>query len=157
MRIEVRQAPQEFADLARKLKQAEERGLRRELYKGLNRAAKPMQAEARRRFATDLPQRGGLAKRAARARMSVQQRRDRNGDAQIRIRARAGAQQVDLRAIDRGFIRHLVFGRPDSWVQQIIVPDRTWTDAMIAKAPEARKEIEAALDTVAAELNRKGR
>jgi hypothetical protein len=152
----VRQAPQELAALSKALRDAGERDLRRELYAGLNRATKPMMRAARVRMLRDLPHKGGLNRRAAKARMSTQQRRSRSGDPQIHIRGRAGAQAVDLRAIDSGLIRHPVFGRDDSWVMQRITAG-TWTYAMLSEAPHARREIEASLDDVAAKLDKVGR
>jgi hypothetical protein len=152
----VRQAPQELAALSKALKEAGERDLRRELYAGLNRATKPMIRASRVRMLAQLPARGGLNRRAAKARISTQQRRSRGGDPQIHIRGRAGSQAVDLRAIDSGLIRHPVFGRPDSWVMQRITAG-TWTYAMLSEAPQARREVEAALDDVAAKLDKVGR
>lgn len=150
----MRQAPEDLARLSRELKEARERGLRRELYRGLNRAAKPPQAAARRLAMARLPRRGGYAARVAGARMSVKTKGGR--DPAIRLTARAGRQQVDLEAADAGLIRHPVFDRRTDWVLQR-VDAGWWTDAINETAPQARREIEAALDNVADQLNRKGR
>jgi hypothetical protein len=151
--VEVRNAPEELAALQKRLKAAGERGLRRELFKGLNRAAKPPQAAARRNAAR-LPKRGGYAARVATAKMSVKTKAGR--EPAIRLMARAGAKRVDLYAADAGLIRHPVFGRPKSWVGQRVRPG-WWTDALKETAPQARQEMEAALDRVAAQVDGKGR
>jgi hypothetical protein len=152
----IRQAPQELAALQRALKEAEARDLTRELYAGLQRATRPMQAAARESFRRHLPQRGGLNRRAAAARFSTKRGRSQTGDPRIKIVARSGRQPVDLYRIDSGLIRHLVFGRPDSWVLQRITAG-TFTRAMLQTSPQARREIEEALDDVAAKLDRVGR
>lgn len=152
--MEIRQAPREIAALSKRLREAEARDLRRELYRGLNRAAKPPQAAARRKAATRLPKRGGYAARVAGARMSVKTRGGR--DPSVRLTARAGRQQVDLRAADAGLIRHPVFDTRAKWVLQRVNAG-WWTDALNETAPQARQQMEAALDEVAAKLDQRGR
>lgn len=154
MEVGVRQAPEDLAALSKALKAAEERGLRRELYRGLQRAVKPMQAAARQN-AGRLPKRGGYAARVATAKMSAKTRAGRDPSIRVRASSRAG-RQVDLYAADSGLIRHMVFGQADNWVWQRVNAG-WWTDAVNETAPQARRQIEAALDDVAAQLNRKSR
>jgi len=152
--IIVRQAPEELAALQRRLRDAEARDLRRELTAGLRRATKPMQAQARRN-ASRLPTRGGYSRRVAGARYSTRVRGGR--DPSVRLVAQPGPfGRVDLEAADSGLIRHMVFGQRDGWVWQR-VNQGWWADAVNATAPQARREIEAALDDVAAKLDRRGR
>jgi hypothetical protein len=144
----VRTAPEQLRALSRALKEAGDRGLRKELNAGLNRATKPMTAAARQNYRQRLPKRGGLNQRGARARMTTQKRTGRDPS----IRIVATGMGLDLRAVDAGLIRHPVFQsqrNPDPpWVSQRIRPD-TFTDAMIETAPQARREVDVAMQRVA--------
>lgn len=140
----------ELNRLARNLKGAD-KAVRRELYAGLQRATKPMRANAKRAAATRLPQRGGLAAEVARSRFSARiKTANRNTRLRIEVSSRKGAD-LDLRALDRGRIRHPVFGRRGAWVTQEITPEII-SGSLANDAPIAQREALAALDRVARQM-----
>jgi hypothetical protein len=134
--------------VTRALKQFGDKDLSRGVYRGLNRATIPLRADARRSAATVLPQRGGLADRVAKSRMTTRRRAGRNPG--ISIQAKGMPQ---LRAMDRGVVRHPVYGR-GPWVTQRITPG-WFTDPMEAGAAGVRRELLRVLDEAARELIRK--
>jgi len=138
---------EEFGVLARHLKQAgSPNGLRKELYAGLNQATRPLKQAAKASAASRLPHRGGLAQRVARSRLST---RSRSGGTGLGIRIEAkGMDQLAL--IDRGTVRHPVYGRPP-FVTQSVTP--LWfTAPMWAGAPLVREELVQAIRRVAAKI-----
>jgi len=136
--------------VTRALKQFGDKGLSREVYRGLNRATIPLREDARRSAASRLPQRGGLAQRVAKSKMTTRRRAGRNPG--ISIQAKGMTQ---LRSMDRGSVRHPVFGR-GPWVTQRITPG-WFTEPMEAGAPEVRRELLRVLDEAARELARRVR
>lgn len=136
--------------LARRLREEATQGLLDEVNDGLLAIAPRMIAAARARMLSRLPAAGGLAARAATARMTAE--RDRHGGMGATVRVTGGAQRIDVRSLDRGRVRHPVFGRPDSWVSQQVEP-QTITGAFKEEAERSAPEIEAALRRVAARID----
>jgi hypothetical protein len=153
MQVEVRTAPVQLARLSRALREAGNKELRKELNRGLRDATKPLTAAARQNYVKRVPTRGGLSKRASRARMTTQRR----GGANASIAIVAKGRGVDLQAIDSGLLRHPVFQsrrNPDPpWVVQRITA-HSFSDAMIEGTPAAHREIEAALQRVTDKIER---
>lgn len=147
MDLSIRGAEQ-LGDLAKQLRAAgdEGKGLKRELYRGLNRATKPLKAEAQKEAGSRLPQSGGLAALVAKSKFSTRTRTGR--DPAVTITAKGTGATTD-----KGFVRHRVFGR-GPWVRQSVEPG-WFTDTMRAGAPAVRKELNEAIETVADQI-RKG-
>jgi hypothetical protein len=141
--IEIKGAEQ-LAALSTKLKAAGDRELKRELSKGITQAMKPVPAAARASALKTLPRRGGLAQRVAKSQMRTV-RRAGNRTAGIRLQAK-DAYRLGL--LDRGFVRHPVFGNRDVWRGQRVNMG-WWTTPTEAAAPLARSEVEKAMQTVA--------
>ncbi len=140
---------EKFAALARDLKAAGAKDLRRELYRGLNRATKPLKAAAKESAQSTLPQRGGLAARVARARFSTRSRAGANPSVRIVAKDAAG-RKVDLSRLDRGQVRHPVFGRPPYVSQRV---DPGWFSRPMEDGVDVvRAEMIAAIDVVTAKL-----
>ena len=137
----------DLAKLARRLKEVGDKGLRRELYRGMQRATKPMKAAGRRAALADFPQRGGLNVRIARSRMST---KTRTAGKSLGV-AIVVSSPLDLKAIERGRVRHPVFGNRKVWVTQDVKP-HVITGAFAADEPQARREILAAIGDVARKL-----
>lgn len=116
--------------------------LKKELYKALNRAAWNLRKEARQEARDRLPSRGGLAGRVAKSRISV---RRRFGSRSPRITIAATGNPVEqVRQIDRGFVRHPVWGDRETWVTQKVSPG-WWTDPMEKSGPGVRKGMQEAI------------
>lgn len=137
---------EDFLKLSKALKAAGETELRKELNAALRNAAKPLIPMTRQAARSRLPQRGGLAESVARAPQRVQVR---TGDRTAGVRLVVGGRRSAARAANRGVIRHPVFGRPNSWVEQDVEPG--WFDETLEKeAPRvARPAIEQALESIA--------
>lgn len=141
----------ELNRLARKLKEVGDKGLRKELYRGLQRATKPIRADVQRSLATRLPERGGLARKMSRARVTSKIRTaNRNTRLTIQVSSPRG-EDFDVQAMDRGRLRHPVFGRRGKWVTQQIPPGAV-SEPLEAGADTARTEATAALSRVARQL-----
>lgn len=123
-----------------------DKSMKRELYRGLNRATKPLKADAQRAAAAKLPQSGGLAARVAKSRFSTRTRMGREVAVSITAKDSAAA------TTNRGFVVHPVFGRGS--VRQAIDGGDWFTDAMRAGADEVRAEIVEAIDNVADQIKR---
>lgn len=143
--IEVRGADQ-LAALARALKEAGEKGLQRELARGIAKAVRPFKAAVANSASDTLPSSGGLAARAA-AGSVPRVRRNANG---VRMVATGKQGLKGLRALNAGTVRHPVYGR-DAWVSQSVAPG-FWDRAVEEVAPEVRKGIEEAMDAVAKKI-----
>lgn len=147
MDLQIRGADQ-LGDLAKALRAAGEegKGLRRELYRGMNRATKPLRADAQKAAAAKLPQSGGLAARVAKAKFSTRIRTGRDVGVTIASKDTAAA------TTDRGFVMHPVYGRGPMVRQS--VQGGWFTDTMRAGGPAVRKELIEAIDNVADQIKR---
>lgn len=147
--FEVRGA-EKFAKVAKDLKRLGDKGLSKELYAGLNRATKPLKAEAKKSAQDNLPKAGGLNRRVARARFSTRRRTGRNPGVQIVAK---GMDQLAL--MDQGRVRHPVWGNRRRWVNQPIPEAEGWfTTPMEEGKPEAQREIVKTLNSVAKKIPR---
>lgn len=144
MEIELRGAEQLVA-LAKRLKKAPKE-LRSELYVGINRAAKPLKNEVKASARTRLPKKGGLAKRVAGTKIATKRRVAGNA-AGVRL---IGTSGYDIGSINRGRVRHLVYGHKP-WVNQTVAPG-FWSDPLKAGSSKVQQEIQDVMDKVAKEL-----
>lgn len=146
--VETRGADQ-FKRVARALREAGDKELRAELYKAINRRVKPLSQDAKRNAAASLPQSGGLAARVARTRITARRRTGRNPG--LSLVAQRNAVK-DPRRIDRGMVRHPVFGRGS--VLQRVEPG-WFSEPMLRGAPRVRRELVLALTVVERKLSRR--
>lgn len=146
MSIEIRSTEQ-LAVLARVLKDAGEKDLQREMIKMIVAAVKPVkpavQASARR----TLPKRGGLAARVAKA--------------SITTRRRSGPRITGVRvvtpvnpSIDKGTVRHPVFGHRDRWVTQRVHAGY-WTTPTKAARSDIQRAMAKGMDGLVAKIGRR--
>lgn len=129
--------------IARELKATGDKELRRELLRGIQKGAKPLKEAVKRSADLTLPQRGGLHKVVARSKVSVRTRLA-GGNPGVTLRADSGH---DINAMDRGRLRHPVFGDRRAWVTQQIKPG-WWSLPIKAAAPAVRQNIEQAMESV---------
>lgn len=129
--IEVR-GHEQLADLGRRFKAAGDRGkgLRRQLLKDIRVAVKPVLPEIRSHAASILPKRGGLAADVASAQLAVRTTLGAKS-ASVRIVSTSPGRFRDL---NRGRLRHPVFGNREKWVQQHVWPG-WFTDRIEARKP----------------------
>jgi hypothetical protein len=145
--VSVRAKAPELKALSRDLKEAGRKDLRKELFAGLNRATKPLRAQAKANALATLPSRGGLAARVAAANITV-----RGGGARVTIVARPSRRggQFDPARLDAGVVEHPTYGHAPT-VTQSVKPG-WFTDPMLAGADEVREELLDAIEVVAFEL-----
>ena len=131
----------DFLALSKKLKAAGETGLRRELNKGLQRAAKPLIPKVREAARRELPKAGGLNERIAKKPYRVQVRTGAK-TAGVRV----VGTKVDPRINAAGRVAHPVFGRPKSTVVQIVPEAKGYfTDTITESGPDIRAAVIGAL------------
>jgi hypothetical protein len=142
---------EQLAAVARDLKAAGDRDLRKELFRGIQRGARPLKAEARAAALDELPQSGGLAARVASAKFTVNVRLGaRNPSIRITGKGQIGSvtgNVYDLNSMDRGRIRHMTYGHKP-WKDQTIKPG--WFSDRMERAADTgvRAEILSAMTTV---------
>jgi hypothetical protein len=146
--IEVQGADQ-LARLAKQLKEAGAKDLQAELGKAINRATKPIKVDIKQSFATSLPKRGGLAKRAVATKLTTRRRTSQRA-AGVRI---VGKGTLSLYHLNKGQVRHRKDGKIDAGKVQPITPG-AWTKPAEAALPGVRQELVAAMDAVAKKIVR---
>lgn len=142
--FEVRGADQ-FLQLSKALKKMGDGGaMRKELHKGVKKAARPLIPKAKQEAKSRLPQRGGLAAQIAKepARTQV-----RTGSRNFGVRIVIGKKKGGAWAANRGVIRHPVFGNREVWVEQKVQPG-WFDDPMKESAKDIREDIRAAMNDV---------
>jgi hypothetical protein len=147
----------QLSRLTRALKEAGNRGLQRELTRGLNRAVLPLKRSLPESARAVLPRRGGLNERVATSLKTGLRRSDNRFGNGVRLVVKS-AKLRELNRLDQGSVRHPVFQRPNqsrrdaTWVVQAITPG-WFTGPAEELAPQARVEAKAAIDAVAAQID----
>lgn len=143
--IEVRGAEQLRA-VALRLKAAGEsgKGLRKELLKGIQAATKGTKEDVKSSWSDRMPHRGGLSSRPLRVAT-----RTRTGGRSVGVRiVTTSGDGYSIARIDKGTLRHPVFGNRKAWASQSVTPGVV-TQPLERSAPEVRQEIFHVIDTVA--------
>lgn len=132
--------------VARALREAKDKGLNKAMRQAVNAAVAPAQDAVRAGARSDLPSRGGLADRVASSKFRTQRQTGRNPGFTMIMRLPKKGGAVDLRAMNRGRIRHPVFGNRGTWVTQTVKAG-WFEDALIpVKAKVAEDLVEAVRD-----------
>lgn len=135
-----------LARVARALKATGNKELRRELQRSIQRSTKPLKAAVRDAAKRELPRDGGLNLRVARSKITTKTSTGR--DPSVRIVAKG------MRDVDRGVVRHPVFGDRRTWVNQR-VPAGVFSRTLEGEAPAVRRELNRTVRDVARELEGK--
>ncbi|MBM7788851.1 hypothetical protein [Tenggerimyces flavus] len=122
--------------------------IQREGYRALNSVTAPLKRDAKASALVTLPRRGGLAGKVAGSKFTTKRRGGQN--ASITIVAKGG---VDIRAMDKGSLRHPVFGRMWLWVLQR-VKSKWFTRPMEKGAPKVRRELVKAMRQISRKIAR---
>lgn len=135
--------------LGARLKDLGDKELRRELFSGITRATKPLKLAAKQSARAKLPKRGGLNELvASQAKLST---RTRVTGKTVGVRLVAALGKTNLRLMDRGELRHPVYGNRAAWVVQEVEPG-WFSDPMHAGEPLVRREVLSALDDLERKL-----
>lgn len=151
MAVDIRiEGTEAFAKTSRALKNYGSKQLRSEFTKGITAAVKPLKVATKASAVATLPSRGGLGRRVART--SLPHRRRATGQAAgVRIVAQPNAVK-DPKRIDRGRIRHPVYGR-GPWVLQDVTPG-WFTKPLEAGAPVVRVQLVKVMNEVVGKIAR---
>lgn len=131
--------------LGAELKQLGDKQFRTEVFRGLSRAVKPLRQTALKspHLVPGLPRRGGLAATLAaglKGRGGVKSKRKLSGR-NVGISISGSSSGHDISAMNRGRLRHPVWGRQRGiWVNQSITPG-FWDRPLVQEAPKAREDI----------------
>lgn len=135
----------QFFVLARTLKEVGDKGLQREMYRGLNRAVKPLRERVKQSAVDTLPRKGGLgALVASTTKIRVQRR---TGARSVGIKLLATWPGHDVKATDAGRLRHPLFGNRRHWYGQAVTPG-WWNKPTDSSGPAVRSELLVAMDAV---------
>lgn len=132
------QGRDQFLQLATNLQRARQQ-LLTELNKGVEEELKKLPNQLRASAIRTLPTHGGLDRRVAASSMTVVRR-----PGGVRL---ATISRDSLRQLDRGHLRHPVFGNRQKWVPQR-VPEGWWTKPVEAAKPGIQRRLAEALDRV---------
>ncbi|HEX6968603.1 MAG TPA: hypothetical protein VF174_07325 [Micromonosporaceae bacterium] len=135
------------------LREVGAKGLGKQLSQGLRKAARPLVAEVRKELPTTMP--SGYAptlSRSLRHRTTV---RSRRMDATVvwQLYGAGRKSNRDVAALNRGTLRHPVFGRRSRWVAQPVRPGMV--DRPVDRlGPEITRQMQAVVDDIAARITR---
>lgn len=143
-----------FRAAAQALNEAADKELRKQVYAAFRKASKPLGETVIREGSAKMPHRGGLSARLATAKLSQSNSTTgRNPGITLRIKSREG---YELPALDRGRLRHPVFGRRRRWVLQR-VPARAFSTPFEQGREQVANEVTRALEDVAQDIARQTR
>ena len=140
--------------LSKSLTQAGEFGLKKDLAVQIRLATVPLRAATREVALSELPKKGGLNKRVAKAPQKIQ---IRTGFNTVGVRMIAGKRRSGARGADQGLIRHPIFFRPPlkiRWVDQK-VPSGWFTSTLRKSTPAVLPFIKKALNDTAKRIERR--
>jgi hypothetical protein len=138
-----------LARVARAVKAHGDAQLRKDLLRGLRNATKPMIASIKDEARASLPAGGGLNDLVAASKISA---RSRTTGTKAGVRLVGKSAGHDLAAINRGRLRHPVFGHP-VWVSQTVAAG-WWEDGANKKADTVSRDLVAVMRDVLAEIAR---
>lgn len=124
--------------------------LRRELAKGIREGAEPLKKEALDNIEPTLPSRGGIGAAVRADTKIVTQRRGGASSPGLRLKAQS---RRNVRRMDRGRLRHPLFGNRDWWYTQNI-PEGWFTTPMMRGVPRLRKVLLEHMNKVADKIVR---
>ena len=147
----------EFAALARRLKDAGETGLRRELYKAISDAAKPLGPEIRAGAARYMPDPYAAVLAPD---LSVTVSKLTGRDPGVRLVGAGRTKKRKTRRLNEGYLTHPLFGDREHWYTQGPhgggMRPGFFTDPVEKSAPRVKAAIIAAVEDVARKLTAGG-
>jgi hypothetical protein len=138
--------------LSRALRDAGDRDLSRDMYRGLNRAQRRLKQDVVASIPRYMPTRYALLLRRD---VKVVSRR-RAGGHNPAIYLLATAKQRDIGSLNRGRLRHPLYGNRGRWFDTRIDP-LWWDEPLFRDAPKVRVELERVLDDIADKVVRRVR
>lgn len=143
-----------FGKLARQLRLLGDKELRSELYRGINRSVKPLTEDVKKATPRYLPRRYAFELSKS---LKVRARRRAGRNPAVYLVAKANnprGKERDLASLNRGRLRHPLFGNRRYWYDQDVSPN-WWDDPLLEGADEVRREIVNILDEIGEKLQKK--
>ena len=136
----------EFVQIAAKLKAlgSDGRVLRRELRNELKDAARPMVDAVRSHVGEYLPSGYAPIMTAGLVVIPSQSLRGATAGLKLTGHAKGVTRRRHIRTIDRGTLRHPVYGNRERWINQRVTPG-FWSDPMYDSSDEAFEQIQQAI------------
>lgn len=144
----------DFAALARRLKAAGEKDLRKELYSGITRATKPMRADIKQHSTGYMPSGYGATFQKSLRLTAIKRASAKNPAVQIKAVGKGKTRPRQVGPINGGTLRHPLFGNREFWYTTRIKPG-FFTKEAKKGAPQAAKEILKAMNDVAEKVAKK--
>lgn len=155
MSPEVRnEGAEKFARLARALREIGDKELRKELYRGINRAIRPLSASVKKSTTSYFPRRYALELKKS---LRIETKKRPIRDPAITLGGVAKTQRGkdrNLSALNRGRLRHPLYGNRKHWFNQQ-VKTGWWDEPLSDGADEVRQELVNVLDDIGRKLERK--
>lgn len=145
MSVEI-QGVEQFAALAKRLKDAGDKELSKEFSRAISAATRPLIRGLRQSARDTLP--GDLGERVAKSNIRTQ-RRVSSRTAGLRIVAK---NAYVLAKLDGGTVRHPVFGNREAWVNQRVKPG-WWTTPTELAGKSVETDVLAAMRAIAKKLD----
>lgn len=143
----------ELEALARRLKEVGDNELRKKLLRDIRAEAKPLTESIKRDIPDYLPHRGGAAD-AIQSTMKVGVRNRLSGKSiGIRLQGTGGRRRRNVEAIEKGILRHPVFGKRGTWANTSIRPG-FFTKPIEADAPIVRESLVRVIEEIARRVER---
>lgn len=138
---------EEFAALSRRLKQGGHKDLRKELFKGINSAAKPARAAVKKAMPDHMPDRYA---RELKADFSLLTRKRPSRNPGISLRGKTRKKRRKVVALNDGTLSHPLFGNRNHWYKQSrSVKKGFFNEPLEEQGPKVQQDILAAMERVA--------
>lgn len=126
---------------------ADAKAIRRDLYRGLNSASKPVRSKMIDAIPNALPRRGGLAEQMQ---AKVSSRATAKSGKYAGVSIRFSSKGYDIRTLTGARLRHPVFGNRDVWVEQTAgVNPEAFTGVFDRQKPLVARAVKRVLDDIA--------
>lgn len=141
----------ELARVGRLVKEAGDKDLKREFFRALNSSVKPLTASVKEETPRYMPARyAALLQRDLKVR-TRRRTSQRNPALYLVGQAKRGNVSRDIRSLERGRLRHPLFGDRSHWYDQTVNAG-WWTGPLNAGADVVRRELVQALERIAAKV-----
>lgn len=139
---------EQFAELSKRFKEAGRKDLRIELYRGINRATKPLKEDVKKGLEEYMPNRYAVVLRR-KLKLTTSKRTSAKAPGVI-IRARADNR---LDQVNDGNLRHPLWGMRKYWFDESIKPG-FFSDVLYEDADKVADAIQDAMDEVAKKIEK---
>lgn len=138
----------QYAALGRRLRVVAAGGLQKEMTRAVNKATRPLGRTVRDQVGQFMPS-GYTPTLAAALRIRTQQH---PFGVTLKAVAAGKKKKRDIRALEKGLLRHPTFGDRDRWVDQRVRPG-FWTVPLRAGGPAVQRQLVQTMQDVAAKLS----